>query len=349
MKKFSFQKISEHRTLLMGLEIVLIMFFHFTEDCKETKSGFSGFVSWFFTYIRSSGVDIFLLLSGFGLYYSWKKQPKALPFYRKRLTRVLVPYLIVGVLAWGWLDLYLGRTGVRLFLADLSFVTLFTRGTKLFWYIFLCLVCYLIFPLAYRLFDDRRTRQEEATATAGVFLLCTAAVFFARNHWKDLYPVLNLLLLRFPFFILGIWIGKLAAEDKGLPAWAAADFMLLSLVLAIHLHSDPVWGRYALAALNCSICMLVIMILDATAVSGFPFRDYLTDMLCWCGRHSLELYLIHVAVRKVMKKYGYSPSVLHNELTLIAASLVGAALLYRLVSGIQKHGLAKANSDSRRN
>ena len=79
------------------------------------------------------------------------------------------------------------------------------------------------------------------------------------------------------------------------------------------------------------------------------YSRYLTDGLCWCGRHSLELYLIHVAIRKVMKKYGYSPSALPYELALIAASLVGAALLYRLVSGIQKHGLARASSDSRRN
>lgn len=333
----------------MGLEIVLIMLFHFTEDCKLDKTGFSGFVHWYYTYIRSSGVDIFLLLSGFGLYYSWKKQPGVLAFYTKRFTRVLIPYLIVGVIAWGWLDLYLGGKGMMMFLKDLSFVTLFTSGTKLFWYIFLCLACYLIFPMVFRLFEKRGSRQGECMVMAGVFAVCTAFVFLSRSHLKSLYPVINLLVLRVPFFFLGVWLGKMAWEERSWPVWAVADFMLLSLVMVIHLQGDSIWGRYALALLNCSICLLAMMALDATKVTGFPLRDWLTDGLCWCGRHSLELYLIHVAIRKVMKKYGYSPSALPYELALIAVSLVGAALLYRLVSGIQKHGLAKANSDSRRN
>ena len=333
----------------MGLEIAAIMLFHFTEDCKLDKSGFSGFVRWFYTYIRSSGVDIFLLLSGFGLYYSWKKQPKALPFYRKRLTRVLIPYLIVGVAAWGWLDLYLGGKGLAVFLKDLSFVTLFTSGTKLFWYIFLCLACYLIFPAVFNLFDRRSTRQGECMALFAVFALCTAAVFLARSHLQQLYPVLNLMLLRLPFFFLGVWLGKMAWEDRSWPVWAVADFMLLSLVLVLQLQGDSIWGRYALAFLNCSICILVMMGLDATRVTGFPLRDWITDGLCWCGRHSLELYLVHVAVRKVMKKYGWHPSALRWELVLIAVSLIGAAVLFRIVSGIQTHLLAKARPDSRRN
>lgn len=54
----------------MGLQIILIIIFHFAEECKIYDVGFSGIVYLFYKYIRSSGVDMFLLLSGLGLYFS---------------------------------------------------------------------------------------------------------------------------------------------------------------------------------------------------------------------------------------------------------------------------------------
>lgn len=348
MKRFSFDKISEHRNLLMGLQILLIVFFHFTEDCKLDKSGFGGFIRWFYTYVGSSGVDIFLLLSGFGLYYSWKKQPEFGPYCRKRLNRVLLPYLIVGVLTWGWLDLQLSCKHLTGFFKDLTFVTLFTDGTKLFWYIFMCLFCYLVFPLVFRLFDRRRSRLSETAVMAAVFALCTGLVFYARTHWKDLYSVLNLLVLRFPAFALGCWLGKMAWEKRSCPLWTLPVGIVLSVVAVIFLHDQRIWNRYALAAVNGSLCLLVIGFWEVTKVSGFPLRDWITDGLNWLGRHSLELYLVHVAIRKIMKKYHYSPSAVSNELLLIVLSLVATALLYRIVSRIQNHFLACANTDTRR-
>ena len=49
----------------MGIQILLIVFFHFTEDCKEYNVRYSGIVYWFYNYVKSSGVEI--LLIGIGL------------------------------------------------------------------------------------------------------------------------------------------------------------------------------------------------------------------------------------------------------------------------------------------
>ena len=66
MKKhyFAYEMFSKYRGAIMGIQILLIVFFHFTEDCKEYNVRYSGIVYWFYNYVKSSGVDIFLLVSG---------------------------------------------------------------------------------------------------------------------------------------------------------------------------------------------------------------------------------------------------------------------------------------------
>ena len=77
MKKhyFAYEMFSKYRGAIMGIQILLIVFFHFTEDCKGYNIRYSGIVYWFYNYVKSSGVDIFLLVSGLGLYYSlWDRK-----------------------------------------------------------------------------------------------------------------------------------------------------------------------------------------------------------------------------------------------------------------------------------
>ena len=121
--------------LLSNSRGVLIMAFHYTEDLSNAADHFNGPAQVFYDYIGSSGVDMFLMISGLGLYYSWKRNPDAGAFYRKRLTRVLVPYVAVALVGRIWFDFVHSEAGVVRFLADIAFVTFFTDGVKWFWYI----------------------------------------------------------------------------------------------------------------------------------------------------------------------------------------------------------------------
>lgn len=131
----SYELLSKYRGVLMGVQILLIMAFHYTEDLSNAVDHFNGPAQVFYDYIGSSGVDMFLMISGLGLYYSWKRNPDAGAFYRKRLTRVLVPYVAVALVGWIWFDFVHSDAGVVRFLADIAFVTFFTDGVKWFWYI----------------------------------------------------------------------------------------------------------------------------------------------------------------------------------------------------------------------
>ena len=96
--KLTYEIVSKYRTLLMGIAIITILIFHFVEDCHSANHNYEGLIRLYKICIGSSGVDIFLLLSGFGLYYSFKKNDNIKEFYTKRFTKILIPYLIVAIL-----------------------------------------------------------------------------------------------------------------------------------------------------------------------------------------------------------------------------------------------------------
>ena len=174
MKKhyFAYEMFSKYRGAIMGIQILLIVFFHFTEDCKGYNVRYSGIVYRFYNYVKSSGVDIFLLVSGLGLYYSWKKRAELKSFYQRRFVKILIPYFLVAVPAWIWLDLIEEHNGLVKMFSDLFFLTFFVGENKWFWYILLCGFCYLIFPYIFDVIEKVRDHTE---AKMRVLVLCLTA------------------------------------------------------------------------------------------------------------------------------------------------------------------------------
>ena len=87
MKKIkikTFELFSKYRTLIMGLATLSVLIFHYTDDKRIYAYGFEGLTFLYNRLVSSGGVDIFLLMSGLGLYYSWKKNPNYKEFISKR-------------------------------------------------------------------------------------------------------------------------------------------------------------------------------------------------------------------------------------------------------------------------
>lgn len=88
--KFSLFDFSKYRTELMGLAIVMVVFHHLT---LRTSAGLLGKGYMFLRVTGAMGVDIFLFLSGLGLFYSFRKNPDIKAFYKKRLIRIIPTYV----------------------------------------------------------------------------------------------------------------------------------------------------------------------------------------------------------------------------------------------------------------
>ena len=81
-------KISAYRGELMGFAILIVMLFHMG---VPRSSSWYGLVR-----MGNLGVDIFLFLSGMGLWYSWSKNPALRQFYFNRVIRIYPAWLIIA-------------------------------------------------------------------------------------------------------------------------------------------------------------------------------------------------------------------------------------------------------------
>lgn len=254
---------------------------------------------------------------------------------------MLVPYVAVALVGWIWFDFVHSDAGVVRFLADIAFVTFFTDGVKWFWYIAVCLICYVLFPLVFAVVDGTR---NVAAAWARTLALCAAAVLVAVALYRfapSFYDNVDLIVNRIPCFIFGVLLGRLSHERRPLPMLVIAACMTAVAVMLypMRLVDVPLVKVYLRAALNLLLCICGVVIMDVMARAGKPalagLHDVVSKVLSWFGRYSLELYLLHVMIRKMLNLNDLPTTHLRYEAFVIIGAIALSIPLKRLCNLIQ--------------
>jgi peptidoglycan/LPS O-acetylase OafA/YrhL len=279
----------------MGLAILWIMLFH-----AEVS-----FPAWLkpLTWLHETGyggVDIFLFLSGLGLYYSMAKDARVGRFYKNRFLRILPTYWAVILLATGMEYVLLHRhTPLRELLYILTTVGFWVNAAKFDWYIPSIVVFYLVFPLFFRAFRHYGAKATGAVIVFGIglSLVITPTPF---NY-------LLIFTTRIPIFFLGAQAGYMIREGRTLvnsPAaflagaarpWVQWVLFLVGLgalawAFITFTPSYRWWNGtwwYPFILITPALCNGVASVLKGGA---------LERALAWCGRYSLEIYLVHTLV-----------------------------------------------------
>ncbi len=323
-------KLSDVRGELFGFSIITIILFHFCEDVE--KAGFGGAVTAMTKIgnlaLGSSGVEIFLFLSGMGLFRSLSGNPRLSDFYRKRLRRVLPAYLVFGGAGWLILDILLRKAGWLTFLLDFTTVSFWTEGRRLVWYISLILILYLLFPLLYRMVaipDGRLAGTLTAVLTAAVMAGCLALHFLA----QPVYDHIEIALWRVVPFILGAWYGRKMRCGQGFTAEAvilcAMGVIGMALAAVTKWRPDFLWGVFSLR-LSTLFYPFVVMFTAAAVLSKCGGSRFLR----FVGSISLELYLSHVIIRAIFNEAGLKTCYPQYYLLCIALSAALSVAVNRL-------------------
>ena len=327
MKKLSFNIFSKYREVLMGLAILSILIFHYTEDCYNASINYTGIVKLYKTYIGSSGVDIFLLLSGLGLYYSFSKNNNINDFYIKRIKRVIVPYLILAIPVYIWYDFIYLSDGIIYFLKNIFFITIFTNNNMLFWYIFFIIICYLIFPFIYKLINKSKDSMS-IIKILSIIIVLIIGLFFINKFYPTFFSKTNIMLLRFIPFILGILLGKFSLNNKKIKYYII--IFILGLFSFLLVRFNLIYNRLFLFMFNLSIMFFIILIIDIISKK----RDLVIKPFSFLGKYSLEIYLVHVAVRKIIITYGYHNYKIGYYLIFIIVSIIISILFNMLIKKV---------------
>ena len=95
----AYQRISRYKSQLMGIAILIVVYGHFFYYHSGLKDYTQLNITMWYTV---GSVDIFMFLSGFGIYHSLSKNDNPLRFLQRRMSRLLPAYLPFIVLYCGF-------------------------------------------------------------------------------------------------------------------------------------------------------------------------------------------------------------------------------------------------------
>lgn len=315
--------LSRYRGVLMGFAMLIIVLFHVS---VARQSAFYGLHR-----LGNLGVDIFLFLSGIGLWFSWTKHPDMGRFYRRRLLRIYPAWLIVALIyfvprLWHQPLLLAGEV--------LFNVRFWTHDEGQFWFIPAILAMYLMAPPYMKLIEKR-----PAWRWLPVLLCCWCVAVQWVQPIHAAVGHIEIFWSRLPIFFIGINCGAWVREERPLPkGWFGFALSAFILTFALCLYLEQVLhGRFPLFAermVYIPLTLSTVLLLSAALTFVEKTQQWLLRMLSFIGGISLEIYLIHAefVLRYLQPLHlGYWPTFL---LTLLC-TLPLAWLLHSLVKNLE--------------
>lgn len=324
--------VSEYRREIMGAACIPIMCCHSTflwpdsSVAQVIKTAFSS---------GNVGVELFLLISGVGLCYSYEKKSTLGRFYLNRYVRLLVPYLLLCVPYWAWRDLYVGKDN---FLMDVFQLTFPLKGVITYWYITASAGFYLVFPLVYNWINGQFQFCKNATREMRTTVLCLIAMialFVMMYRHPTLYRHCEIGMTRIIVFMIGCYLGNHVKEKRPIADhWVLISGMvcvsvpLLFKMVTMHDY----WYRMLYVVFGLGLLIVLLWLLRCNWMRIFRRG------LCFCGDRSIELYITHVSIRNVFETYDpqgwLDRETVIGYLVVIALSFAVSILIHPVIKGI---------------
>lgn len=333
--KSSLSLLSSYRGALMGVAIIWVMLYHLGDIDVSVISVIFG--------VGYGGVDIFLFLSGFGLYFSLSKKETSLPrYYKKRFCRVL-PEFWLYLLILFFIQMDFDFRSVCTLLFDATTIGYWIPGNpdKL-WYVSCLVVFYAIFPFYFRLFKKHGLKVSMYFIVGGLLLTIAYAlvmVFCFNNENKG--ELLILSISRIPIFFIGAVVGYYVKERKEsaithkvkVVNWALFAVSLVVLYYFRKYHYEYCWTCALLFVpfifITPTLCVILAWLFD-------KLPHVISSIFTKIGLISLELYIAHdIIYLEFLNKFFDSYGMSVGTLMVFALSFLAAIILYY----INKHVL----------
>ena len=278
-----------------------------------------------FLKVGNCGVDIFLFLSGYCLTLSFNKNPDIKSFYKKRIVRLIIPFLIISIPYYIIKNLVRtplsnGEFNILGFFKDITGESFFFEGLRTTWFVHAIFLMYIIFPILYK--------------------ICNKNIYYAICAWIVSYFVLALLYLtctnyysfaiaacRLPVFTSGVLFSMYnicPQKNKRILTLSAVYLLVFIFIFPIrkHLPQNFLW------------LFFFTFVLPVIYIIGHICEKIKSKGVCYyVGQYSLEIYLIHVMILNILK-WGDYIQVLSFSLYLIVPVL--SFCLSLLVSKLSK-------------
>lgn len=276
MSKIEISYLSKFRSELMGVASILIILCHAPAHGVVSE----GFLHQFL--LRCDvGVDIFLLLSGLGLYFSLdKRKIKLITWYKGRYLKLFVPYLLFAVPTYAWIAIKNQQSFID-FLFNLSTISYWIDGVGL-WFVAMLIPLYFTSPLVYKCAKNGNAIFLLAVTTIIAMIVGSFAVDgFIRNVF--------FVIMRYPSFVLGMLcangiLSNIEIKKKVCIIILFTLTMFVILRLIIHIQTS-------MLSVYWILCLAVLIMLEKIFTISPMFLNLFFRHI---GRISLESYCTNV-------------------------------------------------------
>ena len=291
---FDLHKIGLHRKTLMGLAALSIFIMHFTAIGALQFTGPLVLAEKVLAAWTAVGVEMFCLVSGYGIYYSLSKRPPLIHYFKKRLERVIIPFLLIMVPGNLFL-LHLPLSESLFRCSTLYYWLVKNDGT---WFVSFIILMYALAPLVYRMYGSGT--QSQIIGRHCIFMVVLWGGIYAVTK---LYPMADerwgLALYRVPVFFTGMLLATIEKNGKGTISRTTNAALFVICLLKSGLNID--FGVFEALLLQCRsmicICLecLVLDVVSRYVRKGFSIIDSV-------GKCSLESYLVHGLILNWLRK-----------------------------------------------
>ena len=278
--------ISRYRGELMGAAMLFVILFHVGLSRNDPFYGLRR--------CGNVGVDIFLFLSGVGLWYAWTKRPSVKSFYRRRLLRILPTWLVVA--GAFYITDYLGprrfSTSIADLIGDITVNWDFWLHDELtFWYVPAIMALYLVAPHYMKLISSHPMYR---------WLPALMVVWCVMVQW--VLPInhavghLEIFWSRVPIFFIGINMGTYVKQERRIDG-SAVWLLLLAFALTFGTCLYLEQMRHGQFPLFVERMLYIPFTVTAVLVLNRIFRRtprWFNGFCKFVGALSLEAYLIHL-------------------------------------------------------
>ncbi len=271
----------EATTELKGLAILFVVLSHIgyflvsDHEFLQPLSNFAGV-----------GVDIFFILSGYGLVASALQRPISVwQFYRKRLLKIFVPVLVTMLLLLGLDYLVLDITyptalTIKNLFGFFPQADLYREINSPLWYITPLLAYYILFPLVFW--------RKQPLISAGVLALAAwVFIYFLPDLNLVSESLVHMYKLHFMAFPVGMAVAALTSEpihlsQKNRWVWTAITAVLVTYML----NNTQVGSSWKNESASSIVTALAL-------VGLFMAKPINNKILALFGLFSFEIYLLH--------------------------------------------------------
>ena len=282
-KQIELNLYSRYRKELMGIAIMMVVVSHVymsgvpLPDSIRRLTGFG-----------ACGVELFLFLSGFGLWKSYSettnnfrnvKAKNLMQWYKRRYLRILVPYLLFSIPIYG-LFAMMDHLDFAEYIRRVFFLSFWTEGWGL-WYLAMLIPLYFFAPLVIKLLMG-----EKRDLWFAVFVLSAEIyAYFAFGGNRDVYFT-RFVISRLPSFFIGIYMAQAICEGRKIPVWLVL-YLPLFIYILLHTFNHNLGTRF----FYLWLLPLPISTIGVWLIERFTWMQSLFGFL---GSISLELYCTHV-------------------------------------------------------